>query len=132
MKQVLIPSLIALASLTLALPGWAQRTTAPQPPDNARFGIPTGGLPAVYQDYLFGVVSKIKSDELVLDKTKYGVPQTIHLDRKTKYIHNGKRSSLSEIKVGDPVYVDVKTDKKTGSMFAKKVVSGVNATRGSS
>lgn len=120
-----------LGGVLTASPAWAQHGSTPKPPNNNGFGIPTA-IARAYQDYLYGVVSKISSKELVLAKTKYGTPQTIKLNQKTKYVRNGKHSSLSQLKTGDPVYVDVKTDKKTGDMLARKVVSGINVTGGPS
>lgn len=106
---------------------WAQRTTAPQEPQNGRFGNPN--LIAMnYQNYFYGVITKLTPHALVLGKTKVGVPQTVRLSKKTKYVRNGKRSSLSKLEVGDMVYIDLKTNKKTGVMLARKVVSGLDAT----
>lgn len=105
----------------------AQRTTAPKPPNNDRFGDPTG-IAIRYQDYLYGVIDKIGKHGLVLDKTKFGTPQTITLDQKTRFIRNGKRSSASHLAIGELIYVDVRTEKKTGTMIAKKVISGIDAT----
>ncbi len=81
-----------------------------------------------YQNYFYGVITKINPKALVLGKTKVGVPQTIELSKKTKYVRNGKRSSLGKLHVGDMVYIDLKTNKKTGVMLALKVVSGLDAT----
>lgn len=101
----------------------------PKKADTARFGNPTSTA-RMFQTYLYGVIKKIdtKNNQLVLDKTKFGVDQTIKLDAKTKFILDEKPSSLAHLKVGDQVYVDLKTDKKTGDMLAKKVVSGVEPT----
>lgn len=120
-------AIIAGAALVCASTALAQRTTAPQGPHNARFGNPaTIGMN--YQDYFYGVITKLTPDELVLGKTKVGVPQTIQLSKKTKYIRNGKKSSFSKLALGEMVYIDLKTDKKTGVMTARKVVSGLDAT----
>lgn len=81
-----------------------------------------------YQDYFYGVIAKIGPDALVLSKTKVGVPQTIHLTKKTKYVRDKKKSSFAQLKTGEMVYIDVKTDKKTGRMTARKVVSGMDVT----
>ena len=110
--------------LTVAAGGFAQGTAPGPAPDTGRFGDPTG-IARKYQNYLFGVVKKIGKDEIVLEKTRFGIDTTIKLLPKTKYVHNEKRSSLKELKVGEQVYVDVKTDKKTGDMSAKKIVSGM-------
>ncbi|MGH9327053.1 MAG: hypothetical protein ACRD2B_10280 [Terriglobia bacterium] len=103
----------------------------PTLPNNARFGIPSG-IARIYQNYLYGVITKTGPDGLVLDKTKFGVPQTIQVNKKTKYIRNGKHSTLKALKPGDQIYVDVKMNKKTGTMLAKKVISGIGATGGPS
>jgi len=124
-SRILIGLLLA-AGLT-ANHALAQRTTTAEPPNNNRFGIP-GGIARVYQDYIYGVIGKIGKHSIVLDHTKVGIPQTITLNRKTKFVRDGKRSSAEHFKVGDPVYVDLKTDKKTGIMLAKKVLTGTYAT----
>ena len=70
---------------------------------------------------------KAKSpDELILTQTKFGVDQSFKLNKKTKFVQDGKASLLGNLKVGDKLYVDADTDKKTGVMTAKKVVSGVD------
>lgn len=107
-----------------AVLGFAQSTEPPSRPDTGRFGDPTG-IARRYQNYLYGVIKKIGKDEIILEKTRFGVDTTIKLLPKTKYVHNEKRSKLEDLKVGDQVYVDVKTDKKTGDMSAKKIVSGM-------
>ncbi|MGH9359385.1 MAG: hypothetical protein ACRD1O_09480 [Terriglobia bacterium] len=127
MRWMKILAGLFLAGGLTAYPALAQRTTAPQPPNNDRFGTPTGNARR-YQDYLFGVIGKIGNHSIVLNKTKFGIPRTISLDRKTKFARNGKHSSAAQLKVGEMVYVDVKTDKKTGKLFARKVVSGIDVT----
>lgn len=118
---------MAGAVLIAASAAFAQRTTAPQAPRNGRYGNPAI-IGMNYQDYFYGVITKITAHDLVLGKTKVGVPQTIQISKKTKYIRNGKRSSFSKLAVGEMVYVDLKTNKKTGVMTARKVVSGLDAT----
>lgn len=119
--------LIVFLAATLAGPALvAQDKKDAAKPENARFGNPTS-IGRALQGDLYGVVKSVKDGEMVLDKTKFGVDQTIKLEPKTKYIRDGKSSSLDKLKVGDPVYVDVKTDKKTKVMAAKKVTSGVVA-----
>ena len=63
---------------------------------------------------------------MILTKTKFGVDQTFKFNKKTKFILDGKPSSFDKLKVGEGVYIDVDTDKKTGDLIAKKVVSGVD------
>jgi hypothetical protein len=111
----------AVASASL---GFAQNVQPPQRPENARFGDPTG-IARQYQGYLSGVIKKIGKDEMTLTKTRFGVDTTVKLLKKTKYIYNNKRGKREDLKVGDLVFVDPKTDKKTGDISAKKVVGGV-------
>lgn len=125
MNPRLIPSIVALALLAIAPAAVAQ--VQPGKNGTARFGDPTSNA-RIYQDYLFGVIKNVDKNELVLEKTKFGVDQTIKLDSKTKFIHDGKPSSLDNLKVGQDVYVQTKKEKKTGDMVAKKVVTGVAAT----
>jgi hypothetical protein len=99
----------------------------PAKPDNARFGDPTGIGRGIQGD-IYGVVKQIGEKEIILDKTKFGVDTSIHLEAKTKYIRDKKPGTFAQLKVGDPVYVNVKTDKKTGAMTAKKVISGIIAS----
>ena len=111
--------------LALAATGLGQRAE-PRRPETARFGDPTSTA-RVFQDYIYGVIKHLGKSGLVLDKTKFGIDQTIKLNPKTKYLHDGKPSSFDRLAVGEQVWVDVKTDKKTGEMTAKKVVTGVVA-----
>lgn len=126
LREVLGRALFCLAVVAPTV--WAQNP--PGKTDTARFGNPTSTA-RVFQDYLYGVVKKIdaKARELVLEKTKFGVDQTIKLEPKTRYIHDGKPSSMTHLKAGDQVYVDVRKDKKTGDMIAKKVITGVAPTQ---
>jgi hypothetical protein len=119
--------LIVLLTGALAAPALrAQDKKDTAKPDNARFGNPTS-IGRTLQDDIYGVVKSIKDDEIVLDKTKFGVDKTIKLEPKTKYIRDGKKSSWDKLKVGDPIYVDVKTNKKTKVMTAKRITSGIIA-----
>lgn len=135
MKRTAFPTVLMISLIAwVAAPVWA-RPAAQTPADRAGAEQPkTGrfGDPSVfgmnYQDYFYGVVSKIEPDALVLTKTKIGVPQTIRLTKKTKFIRDRKKSALADLKVGEMVYVDTKTDKKTGAMTARKVVSGMDVT----
>ena len=126
-RSVLLFSVI-LFGYTMAPAAFAQRT-APAPPQNGRFGDPDV-YARNFQDYLYGVIAQVHRDSLVLDKTKFGVRETIEVNRKTKFVHSGKPSSLAQLKPGDMVYVQVKKNKKTGSLTARKVVSGMGATGG--
>ncbi len=113
--------------VSCAAMGFAQGTKPQPKAETGRFGDPTG-IARKYQSYLYGVIKKISKDELILEKTRFGVDTTIKLLPKTQYIYDQKSGTLDQLKVGDQVYVDVKTDKKTGDMSAKKVLSGIMST----
>jgi len=124
LHAILIPCL--LGSALAAAPAGAQE--APVKAGTARYGDPTTG--EMYKGYLYGVIEKINPSEMVLSKTKYGIAQSFKFEPKTKFIQDGKPSSLDRLKVGDGVWVDVKTDKKSGNLIAKKVVTGTGVTGG--
>ena len=105
----------------------AQQPNTPKPPDTSRFGDPTR-IDRIFQDYLYGVVKSIDKNGVVLDKTPYGLPKSVKFDKKTKFIMNSKPAKLDQFKVGEGVFVQVKTNKKTGDMIAKKLVSGTDVT----
>jgi len=125
MNPRLIPLMVAL-TIAASLPALAQHD--PGKSDNARFGNPTSTARA-YQDYLYGEIKKIDDGELVLDKTKFCVDQTVKLGPKTKFVRDGKASTLNNFKIGEGVFVETKKDKKTGEMIARKVVAGMGATQ---
>jgi hypothetical protein len=77
-----------------------------------------------YKDFLYGVVKALNKDAMILTKTNAGMDQTFKFDKKTKFIRDGKGSSLESLKLGDKVWVDSREDKKTGDLIARKVVSG--------
>lgn len=104
----------------------AAQTTEPRKPQTARFGDPTT-IARQLQDLFYGVIKGLDKNEMVLEKTKFGVDQTIKLKAKTKYIHDGEASTLDRLKVGDQVWLQIKNEKKTGDMIAEKVLSGVIA-----
>ena len=112
-----------LLSGVVSPPAAAQLTESPDQ-SHGRFGDAMTVAPNL-QGYLYGVVKGKTADSLTLDKTKFGVEKEIKLDKKTKYVRDGKPGRLAEIQVGDPVYVAVKTDKKSGDMTAKKILSGI-------
>jgi hypothetical protein len=120
---------LACCLAAVSLTAWAgpQRDKQPVKAETARFGDPTSTA-RIYQTYLYGVIKQIDASEMVLEKTKFGIDQTFKLEPKTKYLHDGKPSARDRLKVGDQVWVDVKTDKKTGDLIAKKIVTGVAFT----
>lgn len=97
--------------------------TEPAKPGEPRFGNPTSTARA-FQDYIYGVIKQINKEGLIVDKTSFGDGQSFKLDRKTKFVHDGKPSTFEGLKVGDKVWIDAKVDKKTHEMTAKRVVTG--------
>lgn len=125
MKLQTIMTAIALGVACLAAPAAAQDDKNPPKSSNARFGDPTS-TGRMYQGFLYGVIKELNQSEMVLTQTAAGTDQTIRLRKKTKFVQDGKTSSLDKFKAGDKVWVDVDKGKKTGELIAKKVVSGVD------
>jgi hypothetical protein len=103
----------------------AQVYQAPQSPgaaDRLENAISVAGK---YQNYIYGVVKKIGKDEIILNNTRFGNGQVFKLEHKTKYVDNGKPSTLANLKVGDMVWIDAKIKKKTEEKIARKVITGV-------
>lgn len=123
MKRILIALIVFAIGATLPLLG---QTAEPRKPETARFGNPTT-IARQLQDLFYGVIKSVDKNEMVLEKTKYGVDQTIKLNAKTKYVHDGAASTFERLKVGDQVWLRIKNEKKTGDMIAEKVLSGVIA-----
>lgn len=108
-------------------PALAQVYQSPDAPGAAgrlENAISVGGK---YQNYIYGVVSRIGKNQIILDKTRYGDDQVFKLEHKTKFADNGKRSSLAALKVGDMVWIDAKIDKKTNDKTAKQVITGIGS-----
>ncbi len=122
---ILIIGLVGFATQNAAQKGGKGASSAD--PETTPMGIqhvaPNAG--SKYADYLYGVVKEVSKDEMVLTKTKAGVDQTFKFNKKTKFIQDGKDSSLNSLKSGEEVWVDIHEDKKTGDLIARKVVSGV-------
>jgi len=113
-------------STLLGLLIWSNPASAQHEPiesGTGRFGNPTG-TGRGYQNFLYGVIKKIDTNEILLTKTKFGVDQNVRLEAKTKVISNNRPSSRDKLKVGDPVFVDYRKNKKTGELIAKKVIIG--------
>jgi len=86
----------------------------------------SGTAGGIYAGFRYGVVKAISGNEIVLTKTDAGMDETFKLDKKTKFIHDGKSSSPDSVKVGDKVWVDARQNKKSGDSIARKVVSGTS------
>ena len=117
--------LAVVLGMLIAVPGKAQQD--PPKTETGRFGAPEDGSRA-FQDYLYGVVKSISKTEMVLDKTALGDEQVFLLSPKTKFIQDGKPSSLENFKVGDQVWVEVKKN-KAKNMLARKVLTGIEPTK---
>jgi len=78
-----------------------------------------------YKEMVCGVVKDVSKDEVVLAKTQMGDDESFRLSKKTKFVLDGKESSLESVHTGDRVWVAFDEDKKTGEMFARKVINGV-------
>jgi hypothetical protein len=122
--KVMMTAVLAGACV-VALVAAPQSDKQPIVSKTGRFGDPTS-VAIKYKDYLFGIVKEVNANEVVLSKTKFGVDQPFKFTKKTKFFLDGKPSSFDKIKVGEGVYIDVDTDKKTGDQLAKKVVCGVD------
>lgn len=116
---------VLVAASAAALVAAPQSEKQPIVSNPGRFGDPTS-IAIKYKDYLFGIVKEVNASEVILSKTKFGVDQPFKFTKKTKFFLDGKPSSFDKIKVGEGIYIDVDTDKKTGAQLAKKVVSGVD------
>jgi hypothetical protein len=121
--SVLIYCLLGFVLATGA--GWAQIVQSPNAPTATGRLEDAISVAGKYQNYIYGVIRKIQKDELVLDKTRFGNDQVFRLEHNTKFVHNGKRSTLADLKVGDMVWIDAKIKKKTDEKIARKVITGV-------
>jgi hypothetical protein len=123
LQNILMTTAILAAGVaTLAAP--PQSDKQPIVSSTGRFGDPNS-VARKYQNYLFGIVKEVNPNEVILTKTKFGVDQAFKFNKKTKFTLDGKPSTFDKLKVGEGVYIDVDTDKKTGELTAKKVASGV-------
>ena len=117
---------LLLTGMFFAPDGATAQAPVPKGDETARFGNPTGTARQM-QDLFYGVVKSVDKKEMVLEKTKFGIDQAIVLNEKTKYVRDGKASKVEDIKKGEQVWIRIKTNKKSGEMIAKVVMSGVIA-----
>jgi len=123
LRMMMATALVGACLAILAVA--AQSDKQPITSSTGRFGDPND-VARKYQDFLYGVIKEKNPNELILTKTKFGVDQTFKLNKKTKFILDGKPSSFEKLSVGDRIFIDVDKDKRTGDLIAKKVVSGVD------
>jgi hypothetical protein len=125
-----ILSVLVLFLFGIASPSVAQRGghAASEVGDNSLPPSPAGKGTAgnKYADFRYGVVKSMSPSEMVLTKTASGLDEAYKLNKKTKFIHDGKGSSPDSVRVGDKVWVDAHLDKKTGDSIARKVLSGTS------
>ena len=127
MPQTILGALV-LGMVGLAAPSMAQRgghaatETSGSPMTVPSTGVGTAG--DNYAGFRYGIVKAVSGNQIVLTKTDEGMDETFTLNKKTKFIHDGKSSSPDSVKVGDKVWVDAHLDKKSGDSIARKVVSG--------
>lgn len=114
-----------LAFFLSAGAAWAQVVQSPNAPGATSRLENAISLAGKYQNYIYGVIKKIDKDQLILDKTSFGNDQVFKLMHNTKFVHNGKRSKLADLKVGEMVWIDAKLEKKKNEKFARKVITGV-------
>ena len=127
MLQIILVAFI-IGWVGFAAPSAAQRGRGSSGGGYGALEVPSTGTDTAgnkYQDYLYGVVKELNKDAMVLTKTKAGADQTFKFNKKTKFIQDGKDSSLESVKLGDEVWMDAGEDKKTGDLIARKVVTGV-------
>ncbi len=122
-------TLVVVAGLGVLTPAMARAQEPPTAPGSGRFGNPDESTSEIFKGYVYGVVKSVDPNELVLDKTKFGFDQTYKFDPKIKVVRDGRPSSRDTLKVGEPVYVQVKKEKRTGDQIAKKILAGVVASK---
>jgi hypothetical protein len=120
----ILMTIATVAACVAILAAAPQNEKQPIVSSTGRFGDPNS-VAQKYRNYLFGIVKEVNPNEVILSKTKYGVDQAFKVNKKTKFTQDGKPSTFDKVKVGEGVYIDVETDKKTGELTAKKVISGV-------
>lgn len=115
----------ALASLLIAVAGWAQIVQSPSAPGATGRWENAISVAGKYQSYVYGVIKKIDKDKLIVNKTRYGNNQVFLLNHKTKFEDNGKHTKLSKLKVGEMIWIDAKLNKKKHERIARKIITGV-------
>jgi hypothetical protein len=103
----------------------AQRADqGPTEPNNVRFGDPTATAHSL-QGFFYGVVKSVAPSQIICDKTEFGDDVVFKVENKTKFYRDGQPGALSDLKVGDQIWLKIHRNKKTGEMKALRVVSGL-------
>lgn len=130
MKQQFLLAVLLIGLTALATPMAAQKGgkgPSAADPETTPMGIqhmaPNAG--SSFEGFIYGVVKQLNKDEMVLTKTQAGADQTFKFSKKTKFLHDGKASALTSLKPGEEVWVGADTNKKTGELVARKVLTGV-------
>lgn len=121
--QILAPLIIAPLIAISAATGAQRADDVQGPPQQGRFGDPTL-TGRNLQNFIYGVIKSVGSDEIVCDKTEFGDNQPFKIDRKTRYLRDGQASSPNDLKIGDKTWVKIRKDKKSGDLTALVVVTG--------
>ena len=122
--QILAPLIIApLIAVSAAVGAQRADDVAQGPPQTGRFGDPTL-TGRNLQNFIYGVIKSVESDEIVCDKTEFGDNQPFKIDKKTRYLRDGQASTPNDLKVGDKTWVKIHKDKKSGDLTALVVVTG--------
>ena len=79
--------------------------------------------------HLMGTVTAVKPDTVTI-KMQDGKPETIMLEKTTKFTKNNKSAKASDLKVGDSVMVSATMDTKMKMYTAQEVMLGAAAAKG--
>src|SRR4029450_1984188 len=81
------------------------------------------GLIYAHGDPILGTISEVKADTFTI-KDKDNKPVVIMLDKKTKYVKDGKAATKADLKVGARVVIDAEMDKKMKMYPAEEIKIG--------
>ena len=121
--KIVAPLIVAALMAVLATARSQRADDVQGAPQNGRFGDPTL-TGRNLQNFIYGVIKSVESDEIVCDKTEFGDNQPFKIDKKTKYLRDGQASTPNDLKIGDKTWVKIRKEKKTGDLTALLVVTG--------
>jgi len=81
------------------------------------------GLVFAHGDPILGTVSEVKGDAFTI-KDKDNKSLVINVDKKTKFVKDGKAATKADVKVGARVVIDAEMDKKTKQYTAEEIKIG--------
>lgn len=85
------------------------------------------GLVYAHGDPILGTVTEVKTDTFTI-KDKDAKSVVIMLDKKTKYVKDGKPGTKADLKVGVRVVIDAEMDKKMKMYSAEEIKIGTTDT----